>query len=151
MIVMIPQTFKQHTRSFLKKSNILYQTGRVNPVVCSIIIIETYFRPWSLRLLEIIVWIITKNQNLTIGLAQAKAFTWNRMGEFQKKNLFSRMSFLNCYKANYDIVFNSLLLNNINMCNLEEVVRFYNGDCYRKSYLNFLKYAVMVLSQDARK
>jgi len=147
---MIPATFKNHILSHIGRGIIPYHLGRVNASVCAIIVVETYFRCILLRLLEIIIWIVTRNNSMTIGLAQVRATTWNEIGDFKDKRLYFKICMLVNYRANYDFVLKSLELNNIDMLNPEDVVAFHNGEHYRKSYLGLYKFSVDTINEYLR-
>lgn len=125
--------------------NILWMlepTGRTNVLNCSIMLVETYYRSTTQRILEYILWVISGDPKVSLGMCQVRAQYWETING---KNVFMRIaSFKRIFSMihNYDAITSYFSLHNItDKHKVSDIACIYNGKNTSKSYVRLLKLA----------
>ena len=124
--------------------SMLLSMRRKNLTIISLLLIETYFRSKTVRIVEGIVYLLTSNTNITIGLNQLKVCYWE---QFTQKSNFKLVTVaLFDVKENYDAAKFYLEEGKISLDDLHSVASYYNGPSYSNSYIELLKYTIKKLN-----
>lgn len=112
-----------------------------NVNVIALIIVETYYRKLLFRLLEYLYWVISGNNEITLGLSQLKARyikTFSKLSIFQRFNSILK---LESYVNNYFLVESYLNKNNMMYADDNSICKFYNGEASSIHYMRNFKEA----------
>lgn len=142
MRAIVPYSFRSHLIKSETMLAILFSSGRANTLACSILLVESYFRPLSLRILEYVYWLISGAAKITIGMAQVEPMHFRKVN---CNSVFGRIVGLRqifSFLSNYDAVRSFLFKNGIrNEDSLNLVAFVYNGANASTSYRILLKHA----------
>lgn len=148
---------KKFERHFVEISPLikkLIHSKRDSFVVLALLVVESYFRPYGLRLLEYIYWtfmlfIRRKSvDNISLGLAQIKYKYWRMIG-FPKSNWVRDLKTMESPYYNYDCCKAYLLKHckNYEKLDYSNILKIYNGD-YSKYYLKLFSKTMWLLKKN---
>lgn len=138
-------TFYNHLTKNTELIKFLKGKNLNQPNVLAILLIETYYRPLYFRLFEYLYWVITGNNNITIGLSQIKV---SYIKQLQNLGWVKRLKFienLESYIQNY-ILIKQYLDANSNLKSDLDICKYYNGKKVSKSYVYNFKHAKIYIN-----
>ena len=112
-----------------------------NTNVIALIIVETYYRKPLFRLLEYLYWIISGDDNITLGLSQLKV---KYIKNFSNLGIWGRVNSilkLESYVNNYFLVEGYLNRKNVMYADDNAICKFYNGENSSSHYIRNFKQA----------
>lgn len=132
-------TFRKY---LISQEGIILQLKRrnlKNTDVIALIIVETYYRKPLFRLLEYLYWIISGDDDITLGLSQLKVRYIKTLANLGILGRVKSILKLESYVNNYFLVEGYLNIKNMMYADDNSICKFYNGEDSSSHYIRMFK------------
>lgn len=132
-------TFRKY---LISQEGIILQLKRrnlKNTDVIALIIVETYYRKPLFRLLEYLYWIISGDDDITLGLSQLKVRYIKTLSNLGILGRVKSILKLESYVNNYFLVEGYLNIKNMMYADDNSICKFYNGEDSSSHYIRMFK------------
>lgn len=134
-------TFKKYLISQRDRILQLKNRNLNNVDVIALIIVETYYRKPLFRLLEYLYWIISGDDDITLGLSQLKVRYIKTLSTLDVLGRVNSILKLESYVNNYFLVEGYLNRKNMMYADDNYICKFYNGEDSSSDYIRNFKEA----------